>query len=143
MLASLELVAILLALAAVVAIVALAATRQRARPTRPNRSFTFSADGRAWLELVADDLNELNAHRIDWVSPDVVQVSWRHRSLWVFVVAILAFPIGLLALLFTTTSYGTIVLVQDGSGSTIRLGGTLSNAAMSTINSHVAAELTA
>ena len=84
---------------------------------------------RKWLELIAGDIHQLNGHRIEWLSANVIQVSWRHRSGWVLIVAIVLFPLGLLALLFTVTSYGTIVLVHDGSPSTIRLGGEMSNAA--------------
>ena len=94
-------------------------------------------DGRAWIELVARDLHRLNAHTVEWLSADVLEVSWRHRSGWVFLVSILIFPIGLFALLFTITSHGTIVIVDDGSPSTIRFGGEFSNAALDAVNARV------
>ncbi|MEO1058995.1 MAG: hypothetical protein AAFY28_18970 [Actinomycetota bacterium] len=134
-----EIVIILLALAILVAIV-LIATRGAGRGVTTSESDTFavSGSGRAALDAIATDIHRLNAHRIEWLSPDVMQVSWRHRSGWQLVIAVVVFPVGLLALLFTTSSYGTIVLVDKGSTSTIRLGGRLSNAALAAISARVA-----
>jgi hypothetical protein len=124
-----ELIIILVVLAIPVAIVLLIMALSGSRTAVPN-----GGDARTWLQLVASDIHQLNGHRIEWLSADVIQVSWRHRSGWVFIVAIILFPFGLLALLFTVTSFGTIVLVHDGSPSTIRLGGEMSNAAIDAIN---------
>ncbi len=98
----------------------------------------LAGDGRAWLVAASGHLHRLRAHSVDWLSADVLQVQWRHRSGWTIVVAILLFPIGLLALLFTTTTYGTMVIVDHGDESTVRLGGEFSNAAVDTINALVA-----
>jgi hypothetical protein len=134
-----ELIIVLVVLAIPVAIVLLIfrLSGPRATGRGATDTITLSSDGRVWLESVARDIHQLNGHSIEWLSPDVVQVSWRHRSGWVFVVAIMLFPIGLLALLFTVTSHGTIVLMHDGEPSTIRLGGELSNAAVAAVNTRV------
>jgi hypothetical protein len=127
---------IIAVLAIPVAIVLLVMALSGSRTAVPNGGDTIalSGDARSWLELVASDIHQLNGHRIEWLSADVIQVSWRHRSGWVFIVAIILFPLGLLALLLTVTSYGTIVLVHVGSPSTIRLGGEMSNAALDAVN---------
>ena len=127
---------IIAVLAIPIAIVLLIMALSGSRTAVPNSGDTIalSGDARTWLELIAIDIHQLNGHHIEWLSADVIQVSWRHRSGWVFIVAIILFPFGLLALLFTVTSYGTIVLVHDGSPSTIRLGGEMSNAAIDAIN---------
>jgi hypothetical protein len=131
-----ELIIILVVLAIPVAIVLLIMALSGSRAAVPNSGDTIalSGDARTWLQLVASDIHQLNGHRIEWLSADVIQVSWRHRSGWVFIVAIILFPFGLLALLFTVMSYGTIVLVHEGSPSTIRLGGEMSNAAIDAIS---------
>lgn len=135
-----ELVIIAVVLAVPVAIVLLIMALGGSRTAVASNSdmITLPGDGRAWLESVARDIHQLNGHDIEWLSSDVMQVSWRHRSGWVFIVAIISFPLGLFALLFTVTSYGTIVLVRDGSPSTVRLGGELSNAAIDAVNAAVA-----
>ena len=134
-----ELIIVFVVLAIPVAIVLLiiGLSGSRAAGAGVSDTIPLSGDGRAWLELVARDIHQLNGHSIEWLSADVLQVSWRHRSGWVFVVAIVLFPFGLLALLFTLTSHGTIVLVRDGAPSTIRLGGELSNAAIDAINTRL------
>ena len=119
-----ELIIILVVLAIPVAIVLLIMALSGSRTAVPNSGDTIalSGDARTWLELVASDIHHLNGHRIEWLSADVIQVSWRHRSGWVFIVAIILFPFGLFALLFTVTSYGTIVVgsrrfaIDDPSG---------------------------
>jgi hypothetical protein len=124
-----ELLVILAVMTVPVAIVVLVmALASRATVSGPSQPLTPTGDARRCLESIAGDIHRLGGHSVEWLSSDVVQVSWRHRSGWVFVVAILAFPLGLFALLFTTTSYGTITL-QHGSPPTIRLGGELSRAA--------------
>ncbi len=138
-----ELIIILVVLAIPAAIVLLIVALSGSRTAVPSNSdtITLSGDARRWLELVASDIHRLNGHRIEWLSADVMQVSWRHRSGWVFIVAIISFPLGLFALLFTVTSYGTIVLVHDGSPSTIRLGGEMSKAAIDAVNVRAAGAL--
>ena len=133
-----ELIIVFVVLAIPVAIVLLiiGLSGSRAAVGDVSDTIQLSGDGRAWLELVARDIHRLKGHSVEWLSADVVQVSWRHRSGWVFVVAIVLFPFGLLALLFTMTSHGTIVLVHDGAPSTIRLGGELSKAAVDAVNTH-------
>lgn len=135
-----ELVIIVVVLAVPVGVVLLIIALGGSRTALANNrdTITLPADGRAWLESVAQDIHQLNGHSIEWLSVDVMQVSWRHRSGWVFIVAIVLFPLGLLALLSTVTSYGTIVLVRDGSPSTVRLGGEMSNAAIDAVNMRVA-----
>ena len=134
-----ELIIVFVVLAVPVAIVLLIIRFSGSRAARAGVSDTIplSGDGRTWLEFVARDIHELNGHSVEWLSADVVQVSWRHRSGWVLVVAIVLFPFGLLAQLSTVTSHGTIVLVHDGAPSTIRLGGELSNAAVDAVNARV------
>jgi hypothetical protein len=135
-----ELIIIVVVLAIPVAIVLLIMALGGSRTAVPANgdTITLSGDARSWLELVGRDIHQLNGHRIEWLSADVLQVSWRHRSGWVFIVAIILFPLGLFALLFTVTSYGTIVVVRDGSPSTIRLGGEMSNAARDAVDVRVA-----
>lgn len=128
---------VVLAIPAAIVLLIVGLTGSRTAGVGVSDTITLSGDGRAWLELVGRDIHQLSGHSVDWLSPDVVQVSWRHRSGWVFVVAIVLFPIGLLALLFTITSHGTIVLVRDGAPSTIRLGGELSKAAVDAVNTRV------
>jgi hypothetical protein len=136
-----ELLVILLVLAIPVAIVLLIMALGGSRSAFPSNGNTLTlwGDARTSLELIASDIHQLDGHRIDWLSADAIQVSWRHRSGWVFVVAVILFPLGLLALLFTVTSYGTIVLVHEGAPSTIRLGGEMSNAAVDAVTARVAA----
>ena len=119
-----EWIIILMALAAAVAFV-LVLRLSRSRPAVPvgnSSTIRLPGDGWGWLDQVARDIDQLNGHNVEWLSADVLQVSWRHRTGWVFVVAIIVFPIGLLALLSTITSHGTIVVAvdDDGSPSTIR-----------------------
>jgi hypothetical protein len=134
-----ELIIVFVVLAIPVAIVLLilGLSGSRAAGVDVSHTITLSGDGRAWLELVARDIHQLRGHSVEWLSADVVQVSWRHRSGWVFVIAILLFPIGLLALLFAVTSHGTIALVHDGAPSTIRLGGEFSDATVDAVNTRV------
>jgi len=106
-------------------------------PVGDSSTIRLPGDGRGWLDQVACDIDQLNGHSVEWLSADVLQVSWRHRTGWVFVVAIIVFPIGLLALLSTITSHGTIVVVDDGSPSTMRLGGEFSDAAVDAVNALV------
>lgn len=135
-----ELIIILVVLAIpaaiVLVIIGLSGSRKVAH-VGDSDTIILSGNARTWLELVASDIHQLNGHSISWLSADVMQVSWRHRSGWVFLIAIVLFPFGLLALLFTVTSHGTIVLVHDGSPSTIRLGGELSNAAVDVVKRRV------
>ena len=134
-----EWIIILMALAAAVAFV-LVLRLSRSRPAVPvgnSSTIRLPGDGRSWLDQVARDIDQLNGHNVEWLSADVLQVSWRHRTGWVFVVAIIVFPIGLLALLSTITSHGTIVVVDDGEPSTIRVGGEFSNAAIDAVNARV------
>jgi hypothetical protein len=137
-LAGSELTIVLVALVILVAIVLVMVTLSGSRVTVDSDTMALSGDARARLGVIAGDIDQLDRHSVEWLSADVIQVSWRHRSGWVFVVALLLFPLGLLALLFTVTSYGTIVLVHEGSPSTIRLGGEWSRAAMDAVDSHVA-----
>jgi hypothetical protein len=134
-----ELIIVFVVLAVPAAIVLLIVGLSGSRSAGGGVSDTIpvSGDGRAWLQLVVRDIHQLGGHSVEWLSADVVQVSWRHRSGWVFVVAIVLFPLGLLALLSTVTTYGTIVLVRDGAPSTIRLGGELSKAAVEAVNARV------
>jgi len=134
-----EWIIILMVLAAALALVLvlrLGGSRS-AVPVGDSSTIRLSGDGRGWLNQVARDIDQLNAHSVEWLSADVLQVSWRHRTGWVFVVAIIVFPIGLLALLSTITSHGTIVVVDDGSPSTMRLGGEFSDAAVDAVNARV------
>jgi len=134
-----EWIIILMVLAAALALVLvlrLGGSRS-AVPVGDSSTIRLSGDGRGWLNQVARDIDQLNAHSVEWLSADVLQVSWRHRTGWVFVVAIILFPIGLLALLSTITSHGTIVVVDDGSPSTMRLGGEFSDAAVDAVNARV------
>jgi len=108
-----------------------------ATPVVDSSTIRLPGDGRGWLNQVAGDIHQLNGHSVEWLSADVLQVSWRHRTGWVFVVAIIVFPIGLFALLSIITSHGTIVVVDDGSPSTMRLGGEFSNAAVDAVNARV------
>jgi|GEM_PF-2541179 len=129
---------ILMVLAAAVAFVLvlrLGGSRS-AVPVGDSSTIRLLGDGRGWLDQVARDIDQLSGHSVEWLSADVLQVSWRHRTGWVFVVAIIVFPIGLLALLSTITSHGTIV-VDDGSPSTMRLGGEFSDAAVDAVNALV------
>jgi hypothetical protein len=83
---------------------------------------------------VVADLAALPKHSVDWLSHDVVVVTWTRRSGWVFLVVIFLFPLGLLALLFTTTEHGTIAVVDEGPPGSVTLGGQFSNAAVDTVN---------
>jgi len=133
-----EWIIILMVLAAAVAFVLvlrLGGSRS-AVPVGDSSTIRLLGDGRGWLDQVARDIDQLSGHSVEWLSADVLQVSWRHRTGWVFVVAIIVFPIGLLALLSTITSHGTIV-VDDGSPSTMRLGGEFSDAAVDAVNALV------
>jgi hypothetical protein len=123
-----------LAIPVAIVLLIMALSGSRTAVASSGDTIALSGDPRTWLELIASDIHHLDGHRIEWLSADVIQVSWRHRSGWVFIVAIILFPLGLLALLFTVTSYGTIVLARDGSPSTIRLGGEMSNAAIDAVN---------
>jgi len=133
-----EWIIILMVLAAAVAFVLvlrLGGSRS-AVPVGDSSTIRLLGDGRGWLDQVARDIDQLSGHSVEWLSADVLQVSWRHRTGWVFVVAIIVFPIGLLAPLSTITSHGTIV-VDDGSPSTMRLGGEFSDAAVDAVNALV------
>jgi hypothetical protein len=133
-----ELLIILLVIAIPVAIVVgvmrFGGTTSTPATTGAASTIRLAGDGRAWLIAVAGDLHQLNAHSVEWLSTDVLQVHWRHRSGWTIVIAILLFPIGLLALTFKVSTYGTIALVDT---STIRLGGEFSDAAIDTVNARI------
>ncbi len=135
-----ELLIVLIVIAVAVVIVVVAqrfATPSSTVIIGDSTTIRLASDGRSWLVAVSGQLHRLNAHSVDWLSADVLQVKWRHRSGWTIVIAIVLFPIGLLALLFTTNTYGTIAIVDNGAESTVRLGGEFSNAAVDAINALV------
>ena len=95
------------------------------------------AAAHAWLSPVIADLHALRSHSVDWLSHDVAIVTWTRRSGWAWVIAVFAFPFGLLALLFTTTEHGTIAVVDEGPPGSVAFGGQFSNAAVDAVNNHI------
>jgi hypothetical protein len=131
------LIVIAVPVAIVVAVKRFGGTASTTATAGDTSTIRLTGDGRAWLVAVAGDLHQLNAHEVEWLSADVLQVHWRHRSGWTIVIAILFFPIGLLALASRVSAYGTIAVIDNGPESTIRLGGEFSNAAIDVVNRHV------
>ena len=136
-------VLVVLAIPVAIALLIMALSGSRTAVASSGDTLALSGDTRTWLELIASDIQQLNGHRIEWLSADEIQVSWRHRSGRVFIVALLLFPLGLLGLLFPVTSYGTIVVVDHGSPSTIRPGGEMSSAARDAVNVRAAGSVPA
>lgn len=49
-------------------------------------------------------------------TPDSLTVEWTYIPGWAFVVALLAFPLGLIALVARTSTVGTVVVGQESDG---------------------------
>lgn len=137
-----ELLVVFAVLAVVLVVIVLAGARQQGRSDTGSgavRTVVVPDAARPWLVGVAADLHALPRHSVAWLSPDVALVTWTRRSGWSVVLAIVLFPLGLLALLFATKEHGTITVVAQGPPGSIALGGRFSNAAVDAIDRHVAA----
>jgi len=107
----------------------------RTRASLPE-SKTISVMERAdrWLERVATNLNGLPSHRVEWTSPNTLQLYWTRRPIWTFAVAVFFFPLGLLALLHTNTLIGSSRILELGPPGTVQIDGALSQAAVDSVN---------
>lgn len=131
-----ELIVLGIVVVAVVIVVFLAnQSGSRTRASLPE-SKTISMIERAdrWLARVATNLNGLPSHRVEWTSPDTLQLYWTRRPIWTFAVAIVFFPIGLLALLHTNTLIGSFRIVEHGPPGTVNIDGAFSQAAVDSVN---------
>ncbi len=137
MFAGAELVLIVVLFAIGIGLVVLAARRQPRSAVGATKTIRVPAAAHPWLIAAVADLDALPKHSVDWLSHDVVIVSWTRRSGWVFVVATFLFPLGLAALFFTMTEHGTIAVVDDGPPGTVAFGGQFSNAAVDAVNSRL------
>jgi hypothetical protein len=69
---------IILVAAIVVAIVLLVIRSDRSQSATPvvdSSTIRLPGGGRAWLETVANDVHQLDAHSVEWLSADVLRVS--------------------------------------------------------------------
>ena len=82
--------------------------------TGGSKTIALAEASDAWLGRVAMGLSGLPFHRVEWPSPTTLQVYWTRRPVWTFIVAVLFFPLGLIALLVTTTLIGTIRILESG-----------------------------
>jgi hypothetical protein len=64
----------------------------------------------------------------------MLQIHWTRRPIWTFFVAVLFFPLGLVALLVTTTLTGTILVGENGPPARVQVGGDLSKVAVELVN---------
>ena len=138
MLAGSELLIILAIVAILIALISLVLrTQERPAAVGAARTIEVPAAAHPWLIAVVADLHGLPKHSVEWLSRDVVVITWTRRSGWVFVVGIFLFPLGLAALFYTMTEHGTIAVVAEGPPAGLALGGQFSNAAVERINAHI------
>ncbi|HYN33597.1 MAG TPA: hypothetical protein VES40_13305, partial [Ilumatobacteraceae bacterium] len=62
------------------------------------------------------------------------QLYWTRRPVWTFVVAVIFFPFGLVALLITTTLTGTFRVIETGPPAKVEVAGDFSNVAVELVN---------
>ena len=131
--------AMFLAIAMLVVVAAVVAVVRRSVPptTDTSRTIVVADQGHEWLDGVVAGLGTLRNHDVERLADHTVVVTWRRRSGWVYVVALLTFPLGLLALLFTTTDSGTITVADAGPPGRIRIGGVFSRVAVDEVNAHI------
>lgn len=87
-----------------------------------------------WLERVATNLSGLPSHRVEWTSAHNLQLYWTRRPIWTFVVAVVFFPLGLLALLHTKAVVGSFRVVESGPPGTVHIAGAFSQAVVDSVN---------
>jgi len=120
-----ELIVLGIVVVAVVIVVFLAnQSGSRTRASLPESkmiSMTERADRR--LARVATNLNGLPSHQVEWTSPDTLQLYWTRRPIWTLALAVVSFPIGLLAILHTNTLIGSLRIVELGPPGTVNIDG--------------------
>ena len=69
-------------------------------------------------------------------TPESLTAEWTYIPGWAFVVAVLAFPLGLVALITRTSVVGTVIVGQESGGvALMRMGGVFNKATARAINS--------
>jgi hypothetical protein len=121
--------------AAILLLVALGPLKDRSKRSDPgSKTIVLSERGDSWLGRVAIGLSGLSAHRVEWPSPTTLQLYWTRRPVWTFIVAVLFFPFGLVALLVTTTLIGTFRVLDTGPPATVQIAGDFSKVAVELVN---------
>ncbi|HYN34868.1 MAG TPA: hypothetical protein VES40_19745, partial [Ilumatobacteraceae bacterium] len=111
----LAIVGVVVALAIIVVLVVAGPFKDRSgRSDSASKTITLPERSDAWLARVATSLSGLPAHRVEWPSATTLQLYWTRRPVWTFVVAVIFFPFGLVALLITTTLTGTFRVIETG-----------------------------
>ena len=88
----------------------------------------------AWLDEVVLQLSGLTDHRVRFLTPTMLEVAMRRRPPWTILVAVLFFPLGLIALVVTTDDIGTVVAAEEGDLTRVRMRGRFSPLAVGAIN---------
>ena len=95
---------------------------------------TVPDSGQSWMQRVSLELSGLPGHTVSYMGPLTMQVRVTRHPGWAYALAVLFFPIGLVALVASTAEDGTIAVVEDGATSKVRLRGLFSAEAIEAIN---------
>lgn len=90
-----------------------------------------------WTDTFALAVTRVPGTTYTFPSATTMVVSGTRRPGWVWIVVILAFPIGLLALMAKVTEIGTLVFTEQGDTTLVRFSGTFQPRTVDAINAQI------